>query len=476
MWLDLTIAMSCGGAGLVCGWIMHATGNPPTAEPTQSTPAKSQDQSASMAEVETNRERIGEVAEHLRAFARSMAADVDAHQTTVQAVSNRLTADQSGSPEAVFQAINQLIESNELMQSQLHSAQDRIQDQAVQIESAERRAETDALTRVPNRGAFDKHLHCQHSLGSGKAGTLAILDVDHFKKFNDVYGHRAGDEVLRVVANILHSRLNKYGIVARFGGEEFAILLDGYSVDQAKNLVDDARAAIGEREIPFEDKRLRVTASAGVAELMNGESAGNWLQRADDGLYRSKESGRDCGHWMDGTTPIKIEIAGAVEAPESERPAARAKPFGNLPGRESLAESFDEVRGRTQSSVSIFVMAIRCNSGVSNTAMRSLMQIVKATLRSVDQLGSDDPTTFLVLMPSIDEATAHSRSLQICRSASAIGLGKADAGSKPVRIGISEARRGEDFEDVVERCIDLADHAEQESEDGVMLESAQQAV
>ena len=104
---------------------------------------------------------------------------------------------------------------------------DRIQQQTMQIESAERRAETDALTQVPNRRAFDAYLKCVVTQrGPGAAGTLALLDVDLFKQFNDVYGHRAGDEVLRVVANVLHSHLQPFGLVARFGGEEFAIILD----------------------------------------------------------------------------------------------------------------------------------------------------------------------------------------------------------------------------------------------------------
>ena len=493
MWLDLIIALTCGGAGLVCGWIMHSTGC--TIEPVSaltssasSTPTSGESSSSS---TEFPPEQISEVAEHLRAYAHSMAADVDAHQSTVQAVSNRLTAQKEGSTDAVVQAINQLIEANELMQSQLHSAQDRIHDQAMQLESAERRALTDALTRVPNRGAFDKHMSRQFSLGPGSAGTLAILDVDHFKKFNDTHGHRAGDEVLRVVAGILHSRLQKHGIVARFGGEEFAVVLDGLPVNEAMHLVDDARAAIGARTITFEGSTLRVSASAGVAELTVGETSENWLQRADDGLYRSKEEGRDCGHWMDGSTPIKIQQSSAAAKPNaSAKPDAAAKSasqsasqsatdasaapktFSNLPGRDELGDRFSEVRGRTQSTVSMFVMAIRCHGEANLVAMRSLMQIVRATLRSVDRLGCNDETTFLVFMPSIDEETAHARSQQICQSASAIGVGKGDKMAKPVTIGIAQVQADETFDDVADRSVRLAEDAAGEGNDPVLMEAS----
>lgn len=488
MWLDLIIALTCGGAGLVCGWIMHATGC--TTEPVSITTAdaNSDGKSDGMAEpavrVEFPPEKLSEVADHLRSQAYTIAADVDAHQNAVQAVSNRLTAQKEGSTEAVFQAINQLIEANELMQSQLHSAQARIHEQAVQIETAERRAETDALTRVPNRGAFDKHLSRQHALGAGSAGTLALLDVDHFKKFNDTYGHRAGDEVLRVVAGILHSRLHKHGIVARFGGEEFAIIMDGSPIAEAMHVIDEARAAIGRREITFEGNKLRVTASAGVAELIAGETADGWLQRADEGLYRSKEAGRDCGHWMDGSDPIKIEpaIAGAsatssatTSAVANSQTAARGteppKTFGNLPGRDELSEMFDEVRGRMQSTVSMHVMAIRCHGQANLVAMRSLMQIVRATLRSVDRLGCEDETTFLVLMPSIDEQTAHARCQQICQSTQAIGVGKADGIVHPVTIGVSQVQPSDSFDDVADRSVALAIEAGNQQHDPVLMDT-----
>ncbi|QDT02829.1 putative diguanylate cyclase YdaM [Rubripirellula lacrimiformis] len=497
MWLDLMIVMSCGGAGLACGWVMHATNagaSVATTSPESVGGVETGSPASSGDDGEPSREKINEVADRLRAYAQTMAEDVDAHQTAVQAVNNSLTSDESKSPESVFQAITQLIEANEVMQSQLRTAQDRIHAQSAQIQSAERRAMTDALTLVPNRGAFDKHLARQHDLGGINAGTLAVLDVDNFKKFNDVCGHRAGDEVLKVVANMLHSKLNQYGIVARFGGEEFAVILDGCPIERAKELVEAARAEIAERDILFEDKRLRVTASAGVAELAEGESSASWLERADKALYRSKKAGRDCGHWMDHQTPVKIEPSIPLPAPPTvattpvspvaavlntastasvKGSAAQPKPKKHmgLPGRADLAGAFDEIRNRTQSNVSMFVMAIRCNTEANPTAMRSLMQIVRATLRSVDRLGCDDESTFLVFMLSADESTAEARSLQICRSVSAIGLDSDSGVAHPVSIGVSQVRSDEGFEGVVERCVALAVEAKDVDGDPVRMES-----
>ena len=286
MWLDVAIAMSCGSAGLVCGWILHAIGG------LGHCPVEGQVQAGDDATdgfLDPSVEQISEVANRLQGYARSMAADVDAHQTKMQAVNHELADNRVASQQVVIRAVNDLIAANERMQSQLKEAQNRIHEQSLQIESAERRAQTDALTRLPNRGAFNDHMEARAALGPGHAGTLALLDVDCFKKFNDIHGHQAGDEVLRTVASILHSRLQSHGLVARFGGEEFAIVLDGTPVEQATVVVEQARIAIGQREVLFENHPLRVSASIGLAELEPCQSIADWIQQADEALYRSKD-------------------------------------------------------------------------------------------------------------------------------------------------------------------------------------------
>ena len=497
MLFDFMIVLSCGGAGLVCGWTMHAisvSGQPAAKSVGNSSAPSPPCEPAPSEGVKEDRQRIGEVADRLKSYAHEMAADVDAHQTKVQAVNNTLNGIQGSSPEAVSEAIHEMIEANEAMQAQLQNAQDRIHEQTLQIESAEKRAETDALTRVPNRGAFDKHLAQRHALGSGAITTLAMLDVDHFKKFNDVYGHRAGDEVLRVVAGMLHSRLNQRGMVARFGGEEFAVILDDCNLQEASQFVEEARAAISQREIQFEGKRLQVTASVGLAQLEKDEEKEQWLQRADDGLYHSKEAGRDCSHSMDGETPIKVEptqtelsaASGTTSNQSSEKPetpdAAQliTGAFASLPDRESMEEAFEAMRGRAGASVSTFFMAIRCHQDVPAASIRSLLQVVRATLRSVDHLGCHDKATLLICMPSVDRSTAQSRAEQICRSAKAIGLAdqeganqegaNQEGGSRSLSIGVTEVRENEGFDEVVENSLHLVDQGRHADADAVTLD------
>lgn len=492
MWLDLAVALSCGGGGVVCGWIMHAWvgfGNYRFADRGGFPDGRDGDD-------EISQEQVSEVANRLRTYAVSMAADVDAHQSRVQAVNNSLSRELSNtSPEVVLEAVNQLVEANEAMQTQLQAAQERIHEQAVQIETAERRAQTDALTRIPNRRVFDAHIEARYALGSRKPTVLALLDVDHFKKFNDVYGHRAGDEVLRIVAKVLHARLNRFGLVARIGGEEFAIVMDGWSIDQACELIEATRLAIGQRDIQFEGKRLRVAASVGVAQLDGNESLEQWTQRADDGLYRSKDEGRNCGHWMDGHRPVRIsldedcgDVAGdpaeqamlvswdpASELSESVADSSRpdnpddGHSLEYLPDRQVLGESLTDLRNRV-AGVSVYLMAIRSHTETDKSAMQSLLRIVRAAIRDVDRIGCEDETTLLLCMPSMDEQMALECGKQIIRSLIAIKFGGADSETCGVTIGISAAQREDEFDQLVERAIELCELARNEQREPVRVD------
>ncbi|KLU05892.1 diguanylate cyclase/phosphodiesterase (GGDEF & EAL domain) with PAS/PAC sensor(s) [Rhodopirellula islandica] len=318
MLLDIIIAASSGGAGMTCGWVMHALYNQGLAsdgpQPSPQTPATSKASSAAEKALSTDAdtsipaatedvpdsEKVMAVADRVRQFTHSIAADVDAHQSRVENLSMTLhESDLSNSPPAIVDAVEQMLGANEIMRNQLADAQARIREQSQQLQSAEQRAQTDALTQIYNRGAFDEHLLRRHALGPSRAGVLAVLDVDHFKKFNDTHGHRAGDEVLRVVSQLLDARLQPHGMVARFGGEEFVMLLHDKSLAEAVDLIEQTRIAIGTREVRFEGKCLKVNASVGIGALEPQQSAEEWLQRTDEALYRSKEMGRNCAHYID---------------------------------------------------------------------------------------------------------------------------------------------------------------------------------
>lgn len=157
-------------------------------------------------------------------------------------------------------------------------------------------AATDSLTKIANRAAFDHR--CAEMGGRPRADAaplgVIMLDIDHFKKINDTYGHRAGDEVLRCVASRLQTIAGKAGFVARYGGEEFAVLTLNQADEALAKIAEEVRSAIQAMPVLFEGKRLSVTASLGVARARGtGESPAALIEQADQRLYAAKRAGRN---------------------------------------------------------------------------------------------------------------------------------------------------------------------------------------
>jgi diguanylate cyclase len=134
-----------------------------------------------------------------------------------------------------------------------------------------------------------------------------MVDVDYFKRFNDNYGHQAGDAVLRGLAGVFVTYAREMDIVARYGGEEFAIIFPQTSAAEAAVASDRIRRAVAEASFRFDGVDLRVTASIGVAELLAGETAERLVQRADAAVYAAKSGGRNRTYWHDGQAVHPME-------------------------------------------------------------------------------------------------------------------------------------------------------------------------
>ena len=149
----------------------------------------------------------------------------------------------------------------------------------------ELQARTDALTGLPNRRAFEERFAAELASArrTGRPLCVALLDLDRFKAYNDAHGHPAGDRLLRAVSDAWSLRLRETDLLARWGGEEFCLLLPGCIAADAVTLLDERRALVPEGQ----------TVSAGVAELRPGEDAAAMLARADRALYDAKRGGRD---------------------------------------------------------------------------------------------------------------------------------------------------------------------------------------
>jgi diguanylate cyclase (GGDEF)-like protein len=189
----------------------------------------------------------------------------------------------------------------------------------------ERLATTDALTGLANRRVFEQALSRELARADreGTLTTLIIFDVDHFKQVNDTYGHQAGDEVLRHVGRALASVARRSEVVARFGGEEFVMVLGTCDEQEARAAAERVRAAIAAPGGPVE-----VTASAGAATGGPGVDGDELLRAADAALYRSKASGRD-----------RTRTALVGWAPSPTRPDAAVRPASGRVIRQPRAAS-----------------------------------------------------------------------------------------------------------------------------------------
>ncbi len=166
------------------------------------------------------------------------------------------------------------------------------------LEHVRREAHLDGLTGIANRRAFDAHL--AEAMGaaheSGEPLSLLMVDIDHFKRFNDRFGHPLGDKVLQLVAGILKSSVKGRDTVARYGGEEFAIILPKTALCDAATLAEQIREAVATRKIVNKatgDDYGTITLSIGAAAWRPGEPGENLIERADEALYRAKRTGRN---------------------------------------------------------------------------------------------------------------------------------------------------------------------------------------
>ncbi len=164
-------------------------------------------------------------------------------------------------------------------------------------------SETDALTGVYNRRFFDRMLDKEWQRGSrdGCTLTLLILDIDHFKRINDTYGHLAGDEYLRHIAALLKTWFKRCSdVIARYGGEEFAILAPGTPAADVAQLAQRLRNQIETLVVSYSGRQLQTTASMGIAGMQPDyrQTSKSLIRRADEALYQAKHDGRNqvCTH------------------------------------------------------------------------------------------------------------------------------------------------------------------------------------
>lgn len=191
-----------------------------------------------------------------------------------------------------------LLDRSRSLEQHLKHASGEISDLRGHLETVQREALTDALTGLANRKQFEIRLleETRSAERTSEALCLLMADIDHFKTFNDSYGHRIGDEVLKIVARTLKDGVKGQDLAARYGGEEFAILLPRTGLKGATAVAEQIRSRLARRTITNRRNGASygtVTVSIGVAQYRVGETLDHFVQRADQALYRAKNEGRN---------------------------------------------------------------------------------------------------------------------------------------------------------------------------------------
>lgn len=195
----------------------------------------------------------------------------------------------------LLQEIDRMLTSHNELKQELAKAQEDLAEQRKQIEALRTAVRIDALTRVGNRAAFDERL--QEAIDRlrryQQTFSLAMIDIDHFKKINDTYGHQAGDRILKGLATKIKASLRASDVVCRYGGEEFGAILLKADLTTARQVAEKLRDSVGSSNFTLDHTTIRITISIGVAEARPEETAESLIQRADRALYKAKERGRD---------------------------------------------------------------------------------------------------------------------------------------------------------------------------------------
>ena len=276
------------------------------------------------------------IAKRLQDLADEMSSSVGEHRSKLEQASQLLTSGTDTSDESltelVVDVIGNVVRANQNLKLKLDTAEGRLQEQAVEIEAHMSRSLTDALTGLPNRREFNDRLEQRMSAWNRRQDVFSLLlvDVDHFKKLNDRYGHLTGDQVLAAIGRALRGAIRREDSVARFGGEEFAILLPSTSLNDAISAAQKVREAVARVAISRNNQQINVTVSGGLATIEPNERVEALIQRADSALYAAKGAGRNCTFLHNGID-CRLAEGFQSEMPQASNPAARLVELINSP-------------------------------------------------------------------------------------------------------------------------------------------------
>ncbi|MCQ8119687.1 GGDEF domain-containing protein [Methylomonas rosea] len=196
----------------------------------------------------------------------------------------------------IIQETKSLAITSQAMQAKLTEANQEMEQLRTELAQARQIATTDGLTGLLNRRAFDMTLAEIIEQSEPDTACLSMLDIDHFKRINDTYGHTIGDNVIKYVASLMKKHAEDHHHVARYGGEELAIIMPNTSHEKAVEISENIRNAMETSRLQRKNDNQslgKITLSIGVAKLQPGDNPESFIVRADTALYKAKQSGRN---------------------------------------------------------------------------------------------------------------------------------------------------------------------------------------
>jgi diguanylate cyclase len=245
---------------------------------------------------------IGEIDDVMKLISDALAMSAS-YDASLNSASEKLAGVKTGAQlkaiiDQLVKSTREMRETNKALENRLSLSKSEISNLQHSLEAIRAESLTDPLTGLGNRKYFDRSIEVavQTALATGEPLSLLMFDIDHFKSFNDSYGHLTGDQVLRLVAMSLKQTIKGQDITARYGGEEFAVVLPNTALRQALTVADHIRRAVMAKELKKKSTGEilgRVTISVGVSMLKAGDDTDTLIERADACLYAAKRAGRN---------------------------------------------------------------------------------------------------------------------------------------------------------------------------------------
>ena len=244
--------------------------------------------------------RLGSLMQDAQGFLQIAIADNRKQMLAMGKVANEVgaEADPGALIDSLVAELSKSVSRASKLEKNFVEATQELSEIRVSLDHAEKRAKTDVLTGLPNRLAFEEFF-CREQKAAAEDGSplsVLLIDVDHFKRFNDDFGHGVGDQVLRLIAKVLRERVRDQDLPARYGGEELIAVFPGSDLKACAAVAESIRRSMSECKITRRstgEVLPGITVSIGVAQLRPGESMADLIERCDRALYKAKDTGRN---------------------------------------------------------------------------------------------------------------------------------------------------------------------------------------